>query len=351
MADLQNLDEGGDEGGQEEQQQDRGGYPQQGGDDGRGGQEQGGYEQDTKHRDLTLALQMERENNRRTSARVAELEANERARMARWEVIQQQREAQELALRQEQQKNADPEPDPIVDPEAHDQWERRQEQNRLAMIEQNQRYLQQQVMQRHQEAVVGRLFGELGNFELKYAATYAPDYQQAFDYLVGSLAQHFRNLGYPDYDESNPRAAIWGNEGKLAQERETYLRSCLRLNPDGSYAWLRDPAEGIYRAAYQVGYGYQQQQYAQAQQAQQPRAYAPQQNGYQNGNGQMQQRPNDRSQDLERAVRGSAGAVQSRGGGGRRLMTEADLDQLSEREMAYLLQRDPHGIDRIMGRG
>lgn len=340
-------DQGGDDGGSDESLEARLARGQE--QDPRQPRQQ---QEDKTPRDLTRAVNMYREDNKRIAAENAQLreyqaraEAERAAMNQRFQEIQARR-AQDEAARIAAANPPDPEPDPIADPEGHDLWEKRQAAAAHAELQRQVVATQQAVVKQQQERVVSELFQGLGQFELAFQASTAPDYQQAFDHLVGALFGHFQMLGYADGVQADgsyieAQDEIRGETGALARERERFIRSCLELKTDGTlfpdgkpYRWKKDPALEIYKAAHNVGYRTPGR----------PPSAAP-------AGRTVNGRPaSNRAEALERARRGSAGAG-GRGGETRGEITEADLAGMNEGEMAYLLRNNKGALDRAMGKG
>lgn len=293
--------------------------PSVGGDDGAGG---------TPEHNLTQAVRQYREELR-TLKTERQADRSELAELRQWRAEVQRAIA---AQREEEQRraaeaaaNADPEPDPVLEPDKHDEWERRQRAKEIDGVRGELNQTRQELAAQRQQQIVQALETQLDGFQQRFMQREdGRDYLQAYEFLVGQIATHYRRLGWAD-------AQIFGEQGRLAQERDRFLRSCLEVHPSGQFRWTRDPAAALYAAAKQYGWGG----------AGQPAPAAP------TGNPAARQRRPSRAPALANAAAAAAGAGGGAGAAGAPLNAESVL-ALSAREYAYLAQTRPDIVEGIL---
>lgn len=275
-----------------------------------------------QYREELRAMKAERLAER---AEVAELR-QWRAEMQR--AINEERMRAEQAAR-EAQAQADPEPDQLLEPDKHEEWVRRQEQKKFDEVRGELHQTREQLHVQRQQQIAMKLESDLDGFQNRFMQQ-RPDYLQAYEHLVGSLVAHYKKLGWQDQQ-------IYGEEGLLARDRDSFLRSCLEIHPSGAFRWVRDPAEGLYAAAQQYGWG--QGATAAAPAATQPAGAA-------RKPAAANRRP-ARPPALANAAAAAAGAGGGAGGADTPLTAESILN-LSPREYAWLNHNRPDIIEKIL---
>jgi len=293
--------------------------------------------QESHARNLTRALQQERD--RRKAAEAAAAQHREQVvrfeeRMAAFQAFQRQQA--EVAARQEQAKQApvDPEPNKIEDPDGWNEWKirelERQQQYMVQTYQAQQEQAQQYEMQRVQRERFQQLENRIGQYEQRLMASGRSDYMSAFNHVVESRAQYWAAIGVPD-DRHLPanQSRMWQ---KLQGDRMQFLDNCFAIDQQGNLVELQDPAAAIYNLALHSGYapgGAPQQ--------------APQQQAV------PQQRPDQRVQALQAGVQ--AARRQQPGGrpadaGGR--MTIEKLIGMSDAEFYAFQQQNPGLVEELM---
>jgi hypothetical protein len=290
--------------------------PSAGSDDGIGGTPEHNLTQAVRqYRDELRTLKSERQADRSELAELRQW----RAEVQRAIAAQRQEEQRRMA---EAAANADPEPDPMLEPDKHDEWDRRQRAKELDGVRGELNQTRQELAAQRQQQIVQTLESQLDGFQQRFMQREeGRDYLQAYDFLVGQLASHYRRLGWADEQ-------IFGEQGLLAQERDRFLRSCLEVHPSGQFRWSRDPAVALYAAAKQYGWGGTGQPVA-------PAAPA------------ARQRRPSRAPALANAAAAAAGAGGGSAPTGAPLNAESLLN-LSPREYAYLVATRPDLVEGIL---
>ena len=287
-----------------------------------------------QYRDEARTLKQEREVQRAELAELrawrAEVQAAIRAQ--REEVVRAQREEAARA-----QAAADPEPDPILESEKHAEWQRRQDEAKFEAAHGELRgelkMTREQLAQQQQQMLATQLESQLDGFTNRFRAQ-QPDYDQAFEFLANTLANHFRTLGYSEEE------IFAEGTGALWRERDRYLRSCLEVNDQTRQVRWKpgvDPAAGLYAAAVAYGWG---RNGAAAPAGTQPPA------GGRRPAAPAQRRPS-RAPALANAAAAAAGAGGGAGAAGEPLTAER-LVNLNPREYAYLLHKRPDLVESIL---
>jgi hypothetical protein len=290
-----------------------------------GGEQQGG----ARKEDLTLAVRQYRDELKQLKA-ARDMDTAELRELRQWRAevqsaIREQR-AEEARRAQEAAKNADPEPDPILEPDKHEEWKARREQARFEEVNQNLQQTQRAVQEQRQMLLAQTIENSVRDSITNFSRT-KPDYDAAYNFLVENVANGFRRMGYSDPE-------IFGEGGKLYQERDRLFRQIIEIHPSGAWRWAQDPAAALYNAAVQYGWNA----------AAQPGATQPA-NGRRPAN--AQRRPARDPAALERAAAAAAGAGGGATTAGEQLTAEKLLN-MSPRERAWLEHTRPDLVERIL---
>ena len=311
--------------------------PDEGGDDGADGDGEpatgGGREEHPQGR----AFRTMRENLAARDREISRLREVEKTairyeeRMRMLSENRQQHEAQRRAAAEaEQARRAaaeDPEPVKDEDPLAWNDWRIRQLDRRLDLEAQQREQQAQQAVQHQRQQVIARIAGEYTTWENRFALE-RPDYGNAFQHVAGYYANMYRLRGVPD---DRITAA-------LEDERARLIRDCLQINQqDGSYVWVRNPAQVIYELAHSLGYGAQQ---------------APDDGGgYDEQAPPQAQRRDPRTARLERSVAAAGrSGTQGRSGGtpASNRWTLERFNELSDSEAARFMEQYPELAQELL---
>lgn len=272
-----------------------------------------------QYREDLKRLQSERQTD---TAELRELRA------WRAEVTASIREARAAEARAaaEQAKNADPEPDPVLEADKHAEWKDRQDAKRFDEVNQNLQQTRQQLAEQRQQFIAQSIEGSIRDSISEFSRQ-VPDYDQAYNFLVENVANSFRRMGYSDQQ-------IFGEGGKLYQERDQLFRSIIQIDGAGNWRWAQSPAAALYNAARQYGWNGQAATGAATQPAR-------------NGRSAAARRPGRNPAALERAAAAAAGAGGGASTAGEQLTAEKMLN-MSPRERAWLEHNRPDLVERIL---
>lgn len=296
-----------------------------------GGDDRGGEDERGERGNVAQALRQYREDLKRERAE-READRAELREMRQWraEVQASIREARAAEARAaaEAARNADPEPDSVLEPDKHDEWSKRQEQKRFDEVNQNLQQTQRQIAEQRQQIIATNIENSVRDSIMEFSRQ-NPDYDAAYNFLIENVANEYRRKGYTDQQ-------IFGEGGALYHERDTLFRRIIQIDGAGNWRWSMSPAAALYDAALRYGWN---KDAAARQQATQPAQQQRRPAGT--------RRPGRNPQALERAAAAAAGAGGGASVAGEQLTAEKMLN-MSPRERTWLEHNRPDLVERIL---